>query len=68
MTSILLVIVRICQIQMQLSENLKTFSNILLNFLNLHQILNIFKKKMTLVAYVFLKLQIVKVMVRQMFK
>ena len=53
---------------MQLSENLKTFSNILLNFLNLHQILDIFKKKMTLVAYVFLKLQIVKVMVRQMFK
>ena len=32
----------------------------------MHQILQIFKNKMTLIAYVVLKLQAVKVMVRQM--
>ena len=52
-------------IQMQLSENLKTFSNILLNFWNLHQILNILKTKMILSAYVFSKIKTVKCMVRQ---
>ena len=43
-------------IQMQLSKTLKTFSPILLHFLNLHLILIILKKKMSFIAYVFWKL------------
>ena len=40
---------------MQLSEKPKTFPNLYLHFLNLIQIWNIFKKKMTLIADVFPK-------------
>ena len=43
-------------VQMQLSKKLKLFFNLLLNFGILHQILNILKKKMIIIAYVFLKL------------
>ena len=42
--------------------------DILLNFWNLHQILNILKIKMTVVADVFSKLKAVKCIVRQVFK
>ena len=55
-------------IQMQLSKNLKTFSNILLILCNLHQILDILEKMMTLVAYVFSKIHAVKRTLTQMFK
>ena len=44
------------------------FLNILLNLCNLHQILNISKKKITLVVYIFSKLPTVKGTVTQMFK
>ena len=43
-------------VQMQLSKKLKLFFNLLLNFGIIHQILNILKKKMIIIAYVFLKL------------
>ena len=42
-------------IQMQLSEKRKLFKNFLLHFCNLHQILNILKKKMIVIANVFVK-------------
>ena len=38
------------QIQMHLSEKQRTFSEPFLHFLNLHQILNILKKKMIVIA------------------
>ena len=41
---------------MQLSEKPKTFSEFLLHFWNLHYILNILKKRMNLVAQVFVNL------------
>ena len=41
---------------MQLCHKRKTFSNFFKHFLNLDSILNIFKKTMTLIAYVFLNL------------
>ena len=44
-------------IQMQLSEKQKTFSQFLINFGNVYQILNIFEKKVTLIADVFWKLR-----------
>ena len=43
-------------VQMQLSKKLKLFFNLLLNFGIIHQILNILKKKMIIIACVFLKL------------
>ena len=43
-------------VQMQLSKKLKLFFNLLLNFGIIHQILNVLKKKMIIIAYVFLKL------------
>ena len=42
---------------MQLSEKQKTFSQFLINFGNVYQILNIFEKKVTLIADVFWKLR-----------
>ena len=42
---------------MQLSRKQKLFLNFLVHFWNLVSILNIFKKKMTLIAEVFPKLQ-----------
>ena len=43
-------------IQMHLSQKQKVFFDFFWHFLNLHYISNIFKKKMTLIAYVFPKL------------
>ena len=50
-------------IRTPLSQN-----NKVLHFRNVHEILNIFKKKMTLVAYLFPKLRTPKNMVRYMSK
>ena len=47
-------------IQRHLSEKQKTFSNFLLHFRNLHQILNKLKKKVFVIANAFPKLQTVK--------
>ena len=47
-------------IQILISEKQKNFLSSSLNFLNLHQILNISKKKMTLIVDVFPKIQILK--------
>ena len=54
-------------IQMQLSKEQKTFSELfMLLFLNLDSILNIFLKNVTLIDYIFWKLQTVNNVVRQM--
>ena len=50
------------------SEKAKYFLTIFLHFLNLDSILNIFKKKMILVAHVFLNLLTPKNVVREMSK
>ena len=55
-------------IQMQLSEKRKTFSEFLFHLWNLHEILNNLKKKIMVIANVFLKLQTVKNFVRQLCK
>ena len=55
-------------IQMQLSKKQNTFSGFFAAFLKLHQTLNILNKEMTLIAYVFRKLQTAKNVVRQMSK
>ena len=44
----------------------KTFSQILFHFWNLHQILNILKEKIIVIANVFSKLQTVKMFVRKL--
>ena len=48
-------------IQMQLSQKRKTFSQFFVPLLELHQILNIFKNKIILIANVFPKLQTVRI-------
>ena len=55
-------------IQMILSLKPKTFSDSLYYFWNVHQILNILKKKMIVIASLFRKLQTVKELVRPLFK
>ena len=61
MTSILFVIGRICSIQFHVSKKRKLFSHfLLLHIWNLGQMLNIRKKKMTLIGYVLSKLEIGK--------
>ena len=50
--------------QMQLSEKLVFFVNLLLHLCYLHQILKILKKKKTFMAYVVPKLLIAKDVVR----
>ena len=55
-------------IQMQLSESRKTFSNFLFHFWNLHQILNILKKRMIVIANIFAKLETVKNLFRPLSK
>ena len=55
-------------IQMELSQNKKLFLHVLLHFWNLPQILNIFEKKMILVANVFPKVLNVKDLVRPLSK
>ena len=42
---------------MQLSQKRNIFSNLFLHFLNLLYILNIYKKRMTIIADVFLNLR-----------
>ena len=66
MTNILFMIVRICHFQFKCSylKNEKPFLNLLLHFRNLHQILNVSKKRMIVIANVFPKLQKVKILVR----
>ena len=54
------------EIQMQLSEKQKSFCELFVHFWILHQILNILKKKMIVIANVFPKLQTVKTFVRKL--
>ena len=54
-------------IQMELSDKQKLFLNFLLHFWNLHQILNILKKKIMVIANVFPKLETVINFVRPLF-
>ena len=51
---------------MQLSKKQKAFSNFFLRFWNVDKILNTFRKKMTLIADVFLKLAIPKNVAKEM--
>ena len=62
MASSLLVIGRSYRNQLNCNnlKNKNVFLNVLWYIWNLHQILNILKKKMTLIGYVFLKLEIAK--------
>ena len=55
-------------IQMQLSLKPKNFSNFLIHFWNLHQILNILKEKMIAIPTLFRKLRNVKNVVRPLSK
>ena len=55
-------------IHMELSQKLKTFCSFYLHFRNLSEILEIFQKKMTLIAYLFLRLRPAKNLVRYMYK
>ena len=55
-------------IHMPLSQKLNIFLNFFLHFENLGKILNISKKKMTLIAYIFLRLRPAKNVVRYMCK
>ena len=55
-------------IQMQLSEKQKTFCQFLLHFWNLHQVLNILKKRIIVIPNVFPKLQFVQILVRTLSK
>ena len=51
-------------IHMQISQELKTFCGFILHFRNLGQILRHFPKKMTLLAYLFLRLRPAKSLLR----
>ena len=55
-------------IQMHLSEKRKSFSEFSFHFWILHQILNILKEKMIVIANVFPKLQTVKILSRPLSK
>ena len=55
-------------IQMLLPEKGKAFCNFLSHFWNLHEILNILKEKMFVIANAFPKLQTVKILVRPLSK
>ena len=55
-------------IHMQLSQKLKTFCSFILGFRNLGSILDIFQKKMAVIAYLFLRLRPAKNVVRYMCK
>ena len=55
-------------IHKELSQKLKTFSQFFVHFPNLGKILNILEKKMTLIAYLFLRLRPAKIVVRYMCK
>ena len=66
MTSILLGIVRICSSLLKCNylKNKKLFLRFLFDLRNLHQIFNIFEKKMIVIANVFPRLLSVKDLVR----
>ena len=70
MTSILFGIVRICVslFKRNYLKNEKIFLNFLFLFLNLHQLLNIFKKQNIVIADVFPKLQTLRDLVRALYK
>ena len=53
-------------IQMHLSEKHKSFSEFSFHFWILHQILNILKEKMIVIANVFPKLQTLKIFVKKL--
>ena len=55
-------------IHMQLSQQLKTFCSFILHFRNLCEISDISQKKITLIAYLFLRLGPAKIVVRYMWK
>ena len=56
------------RIHIQLSQKLKTFCSFILQFRNLGQLLDIFRKNLTFVAYLFLRLQPAKIVVKYMCK
>ena len=70
MTSMVFMIVKISRSLLKCNylKKEKTFVNFLLQLWNLHQILNIFLKKMIVIANVFPKLQTVKHLVRPLSK
>ena len=70
MASILFKISSICNSQFKCNylKNEKLFVNFLFYFWNLHQILNVLKEKMIVIANLFLKLQVVKNFVRPLYK
>ena len=70
MTNILLKIVRICHSQFKCNylKNEMLFLNSFFHFWNLHQILNVLKKKIIVIGNVFAKLETVKNFVRPLSK
>ena len=68
MTSILFKVLRICNSQFKCNylKNQKLFLNFLFYLWNLHQILNILKKNMMVIANVLPKSQTVDILVRQL--
>ena len=70
MASISFKIVRICNPQLKCNylKNENCFLNLLLHLKNLHQILNILKKRMIVIANVFPKLETVKILLRPLSK
>ena len=70
MATILFINSWICNSQLKCNylKNEKIILHFLFHITNLHQILNIWKEKMMVVANVFLKLQTVKNFVRRLFK
>ena len=70
MAGILIKIVRICYSEFKYNylKNKNLFLNFLFYLLNLHQISNIFKKRMIVIANLFPKLQTVKNLVRSLSK
>ena len=66
MASILLTIVRISNSKFKCNslKNEKVFPNFFLHFQNLHQILNILKERIIVIANVFLQLGTVKILFR----
>ena len=70
MASILVKIVRICYSELKCNylKNLKLFLDFFLHFWNVHQIWNILKKRMIVIANVFPKVQTVKNLLRPLSK
>ena len=70
MPSILFKTARICNSQFKCYylKNQKNFQHFLLHFWNLHQILNLLKKRTIVIANVFPKLQTLKIFVRPLSK